>query len=76
MLNRTELRFDLVPIWEAFFALNACRDFDAQVGIAKPLRFSDIDAAAERFGVFDFRYFLRMISALDREYLSNVNRKK
>ncbi|WP_185982979.1 phage tail assembly chaperone [Aureimonas mangrovi] len=72
LLDRPSVEPHLLPFWEAFHELST----DRPIGMAGagPIPFTSIDRYASRFGFDDANEFdrlLRMIRAMDQEYLSN-----
>jgi hypothetical protein len=82
ILNKPELRSDLVPAWEAFDLLNTTRHFTVVAGSSKalvlsqPILLSEIHAYVKLLKPeIDIDKFIQYIKFLDTIYLEKVNKK-
>ena len=64
---------DLVPIWNAFQVLSGSR----QSGMApQPISILEMEAYCRMRGVRDTEQFIRLIQAMDQEFLAHGTRNK
>ncbi|WP_371346465.1 hypothetical protein [Ancylobacter sp. IITR112] len=77
MRSKPALTENLLPVWNAFWALST----DRQIGFGGvgPIQFSSVDRYAIRYGIDgidEFDRFTSLIRAMDSAFLEQINRKR